>query len=87
MANNNYKNWKINQDNDGIVWLHLDKQGSPTNVLSQDVLHELRDIVFDLEKNPPRGVVFLSDKESGFIAGADIKEFPEIKQKNRHAKH
>jgi len=79
MANNNYKNWKINQDNDSIVWLHLDKQGSPTNVLSQDVLHELRDIVFDLEKNPPRGVVFLSDKESGFIAGADIKEFPEIK--------
>lgn len=79
MTNNNYKNWKIDQDNDGIVWLHLDKPDSQANVLSQDVLRELRDIISDLEKQPPRGVVFISDKDSGFIAGADIKEFPLIK--------
>ena len=83
MTNNNYKNWKINQDNDGIVWLHFDKENSPTNVLSKDVLHELRDIINELESKPPRGVVFLSDKESGFIAGADIKEFPEIKTEDQ----
>ena len=79
MTNNNYKNWKIDQDNDGIVWLHLDKPDAQANVLSQDVLHELRDIVTELERKPPRGVVFLSDKDSGFIAGADVKEFPLIK--------
>jgi len=42
------------------------------------VLQELREIVLELENKPPRGVVILSDKESGFIAGADIKEFPLI---------
>ncbi len=83
MTNNNYKNWTIDQDNDGIVWLHLDKPGSQANVLSQDVLHELRNIITDLERQPPRGVVFLSDKDSGFIAGADIKEFPLIKSEEQ----
>ena len=70
-----YKNWKVNKDGEGICWLHLDKKGSSTNVLSAEILDELDTIIADIEKSPPKGVVILSDKENGFIAGADVTEF------------
>ncbi|MBI3561413.1 MAG: enoyl-CoA hydratase/isomerase family protein [Gammaproteobacteria bacterium] len=70
-----YNHWKITRDTDGITWLHLDKADTNTNVLSNDVVIELGAIVETLTQTPPKGVVILSDKASGFIAGADIKEF------------
>ena len=70
-----YQHWKVNTDEDGICWLHLDKAESSTNVLSADVFTELETELERLNTNPPRGVVFLSDKKNGFIAGADINEF------------
>lgn len=70
-----YQHWKIETDSNGIVWLHLDKADSKTNVLSAAILNEFSDILEDLEKNVPRAVVILSDKDNGFIAGADVKEF------------
>ena len=71
----NYQHWKIETDATGITWLHLDKAESNTNVLSAAILNELSDILDELEKKLPRAVVILSDKENGFIAGADVKEF------------
>jgi 3-hydroxyacyl-CoA dehydrogenase/enoyl-CoA hydratase/3-hydroxybutyryl-CoA epimerase len=70
-----YQHWKVETDNTGICWLHLDKAESSANVLSADILHELDNIVATLTQSPPKGVVILSDKASGFIAGADVKEF------------
>ncbi len=70
-----YQHWKIETDPTGIVWLHLDKADSATNVLSAAILSEFSDILEALEKNVPRAVVIMSDKASGFIAGADVKEF------------
>ena len=78
MTDNTYNNWKIVHDEERIAWLHFDKQDSQTNVLSQQVLEELGAIIKMLEAHSPKGVVILSDKESGFIAGADVKEFPNI---------
>lgn len=78
MTNNNYKNWKVEHDAEGIAWLHIDKADAKANVLSSEVLNELADIIETLEKSPPKGVVILSDKKSGFIAGADVKEFTKI---------
>ncbi len=75
MAKNKYKNWKIENDEDGISWLHLDVPKSSANILNEQVIIELQAVVKELTKNPPVGVVILSDKESGFIAGADINEF------------
>ena len=69
------KNWKIEEDADGIVWLHLDKADSKTNVLSADVLAEFETLLDAFSNQPPRGLIILSDKDSGFIAGADVKEF------------
>ena len=71
----NYQHWKIETDPSGIAWLHLDKAESNTNVLSAAILNEFSDILEHLEKKLPRAVVILSDKENGFIAGADVKEF------------
>jgi 3-hydroxyacyl-CoA dehydrogenase / enoyl-CoA hydratase / 3-hydroxybutyryl-CoA epimerase len=70
--------WKLERDAEGIAWLTLDKPGSSANVLSGSVLSELDGLVAELERQPPRGVVVLSAKKSGFIAGADIKEFTGI---------
>ena len=75
MSQQHYQNWKIETDPHGIVWLHLDKAASNTNVLSAGILNEFSDILEELEQNTPRAVVILSDKENGFIAGADVKEF------------
>lgn len=75
MTTKKYQNWKINLDDDGIAWLHLDVPKSSTNVLSDSVMSELESIINDLSDKVPTGVVFLSDKENGFIAGADVNEF------------
>ncbi len=74
-----YKNWTIEKDSDDICWLHLDVDKSSTNILRKDVLDELNQILDELVQAPPAGVIFVSDKDNGFIAGADINEFTVIK--------
>lgn len=71
----NLKHWRFETDADHIVWCYLDVKDRSVNVLSQAVLGELQQLVTQLEQHPPRGAVILSGKESGFIAGADVKEF------------
>ena len=73
-----YKNWKIEIDDEDICWLHLDVAKSSTNILRRDVLDELDDIINDLAQSLPAGIIFVSDKSNGFIAGADINEFTKI---------
>jgi 3-hydroxyacyl-CoA dehydrogenase/enoyl-CoA hydratase/3-hydroxybutyryl-CoA epimerase len=67
--------WKLERDAEGIAWLTLDKPATSANVLSGGVLLELDGLLGPIEQDLPRGVVVLSAKKSGFIAGADIKEF------------
>jgi len=70
--------WQSERDADGIVWLTIDKPGTSANVLSSSVLRELDAVLDPLARNPPRAVVVISAKKSGFVAGADIKEFTGI---------
>jgi len=70
--------WKVDKDADSIVWLTIDKPNTSANVLSSHVLRELDTILAPLTENPPRAVILISGKKSGFIAGADIKEFTSI---------
>ena len=70
-----FSHWQATRRDDGVVVLALDRQGAPVNALSQDVLVELGEIAERLAIDPPKGVVFVSAKSSGFIAGADLKEF------------
>ncbi len=65
-------------DDDNIAWLHVDRAGSSTNVLSAAVLEALYRELLELENRKPRGLVVLSDKKNGFIAGADVNEFTQL---------
>ena len=78
MSTDTPRNWSLEKDSDGIVWLTLDKPATSANVLSGSVLIELDGHLEALERNLPRAVVVLSAKKSGFIAGADIREFTGI---------
>ena len=80
---NNIKNWRLEKDSDNIAWLHIDKADSKANVLSGDVLEELDLILSNLTPENPKGLIILSDKPSGFIAGADIKEFTTLKDSSQ----
>ncbi len=70
--------WKSHCDDDGILWLILDKQDSDTNTLSISVLEQLDTMLDQIENDLPKAVVFRSGKSSGFIAGADVNEFLEV---------
>jgi 3-hydroxyacyl-CoA dehydrogenase/enoyl-CoA hydratase/3-hydroxybutyryl-CoA epimerase len=70
--------WKTQTDDKGIVWLSLDKQGTDTNVLSVSVLDQLDFLIEQVIDDNPTAVIFQSAKASGFIAGADVKEFLEV---------
>lgn len=75
------KNWQIQSRDDGILMLLFDREGQSVNTFAQEVLLELEAIVERLAMEPPRGVILASAKASGFIAGADIKEFAEFDRK------
>jgi len=72
-------NFRVETDADNIAWLHIDKAGAGTNVLGTEVLQELDSHLREIATQNPRGLVILSDKKNGFIAGADIEEFTRIK--------
>jgi len=73
------RNWHMEVDSDRIAWLSIDKHEAGANVLSREVVLEFDSIVRALSEAPPAGLVLCSAKESGFILGADINEFPQIK--------
>lgn len=75
MANTHFK---VATDSDNIAWLHFDKADGGTNVLNFEVFEQLDRHLQTLAAECPRGLVILSDKPNGFIAGADIAAFTKI---------
>jgi 3-hydroxyacyl-CoA dehydrogenase/enoyl-CoA hydratase/3-hydroxybutyryl-CoA epimerase len=74
-----WTHWKLARDEDGVLWLVLDKSAASANTLSKDVLAELDDVLGKVETENARGLVLRSGKPAGFIAGADVNELREIK--------
>jgi 3-hydroxyacyl-CoA dehydrogenase/enoyl-CoA hydratase/3-hydroxybutyryl-CoA epimerase len=72
-------NWALEIDAERIAWLTCDMAGASANVLSGDVVRELAAKLRDAVALRPIGMVVQSGKRSGFIAGADIKEFLKIR--------
>jgi len=69
-----FRHWHTDIDAEGFVQLTLDRAGASVNSLGREVLEELGAIVERLAIEPPKGVLVRSAK-SGFVVGADIKEF------------
>jgi 3-hydroxyacyl-CoA dehydrogenase/enoyl-CoA hydratase/3-hydroxybutyryl-CoA epimerase len=79
VATGEFQHWQLTRDGDGLEWLTLDRAGASTNTLSAAVMEELRAVLARLAADPPRGLVIRSGKANGFIAGADVDEFGELK--------
>lgn len=77
------QHWRYHTDQQGIGWLELDYLLEPVNRLAAPVLSELSDILLALIAQPPKGVVFTSGKPNGFIAGADINAFSDLRDTSR----
>ena len=75
------RHWTPARREDGVLVLNFDRHDESVNAFSQDVLIELADVLERISIDPPKGVVIASAKDSGFIAGADLKEFQEFDRK------
>jgi 3-hydroxyacyl-CoA dehydrogenase/enoyl-CoA hydratase/3-hydroxybutyryl-CoA epimerase len=71
-------NWSLVVDAERIAWLTCDMAGGSANVLSADMVRELAAKLTEIAALRPHGLIVQSGKASGFIAGADIKEFVKI---------
>lgn len=69
------EHWRVERDSDDILWLFLNRKGEAVNSLSAEVLLELDLLIGHAERRTPRGLAILSDKTTGFILGADIRQF------------
>ena len=73
------KHWRFEIDFEGLGWLTLDVPKASVNTLSREALAELEMLVARFEEliatDQLAGIILLSGKPSGFIAGADISEF------------
>jgi 3-hydroxyacyl-CoA dehydrogenase/enoyl-CoA hydratase/3-hydroxybutyryl-CoA epimerase len=78
------RHWRKAVDDDGVCWLTLDKLGAAANTLSSDVLEQLAGELDAIPSSAVRGLVFESGKRTGFILGADVKEFSRL-QDAQHA--
>lgn len=77
------RHWRIERDRDAIAWLTLDRADSSTNSLSREVLEELGAVLSGLVKELPKALIIRSGKEDGFIAGADVREFTRIENRQQ----
>lgn len=73
------KHWSFHTDIENIGWLTINSPGGSVNTLSREAIMELETLVARFEdlanSGELVGVVLLSGKDSGFIAGADVSEF------------
>ena len=74
-----YKHWKLDHDSQGLLWVTFDKADASANTLSGEVLEEFDKVLDEAASIAPKGMIIRSGKPTGFIAGADIEEFLDIK--------
>jgi len=71
----NATQWRVNLDEDKVAWLEFDKADASANTLSHAAMAELDAKLSEIRALNPKALIVISTKASGFIAGADIKEF------------
>jgi 3-hydroxyacyl-CoA dehydrogenase/enoyl-CoA hydratase/3-hydroxybutyryl-CoA epimerase len=73
------RQWKLAVDTDRVAWLTFDRPGHSANALSRAAMTELNERLGEIESARPAGLVIVSGK-SGFIAGADVSEFSQVRE-------
>ena len=77
------KNWHYSIDLEQIAWATLDVKGQTQNTLGRAAFEELDTILTavadGVRAKGVRGLVVMSGKEKSFVAGADIREFDNLK--------
>ena len=72
------KHWRFEIDHENLGWLTIDTPKAAVNTLPLEALTELERLVARFEElvatGEVVGIILLSGKESGFIAGADLYE-------------
>jgi len=74
------RNWSLDFDGEGVATLTLDCPGGSTNTLGREVMTELDACIAEVERRRPAALVLRSGKDSGFVAGADIREFTSLSE-------
>ncbi len=74
-----FKHFRVETGQEGILWLLLDYEQGETNILSSGLLDEFNAVLDHLIRMQPTGLALGSAKKRGFIAGADVKEFTRIR--------
>lgn len=75
MVEQKYKHWKMETDQERILWLTIDRDGAKVNSMNREVFDEFDRVLDDVAQQNPAAVIILSGKKTGFIAGADITQF------------
>ncbi len=79
MSDFTYNNFTVETDRRGVTTVSMDVPDRPLNVLDAGVMVELEQIVAGIQSSAcHRLVVFRSHKESGFLAGADVRRIAKI---------
>lgn len=72
------RNWRFEVDAENLGWLTIDTPNASVNMLSFEAISELETLVARFEdliaSSEVIGIILLSGKDSGFIAGADLNE-------------
>ena len=75
-----FTHWTFHIDEQNIGWLELDVANSSVNILRREVLSEWGEVMAHISQQETlAGLCFLSGKDRGFVYGADIQEFSDLK--------
>ena len=73
------RHWRFEIDFESLGWLTIDTPKAAVNTLSRESIAELESLVARFEDliatGELLGIILLSGKDSGFVAGADVSEF------------
>jgi 3-hydroxyacyl-CoA dehydrogenase/enoyl-CoA hydratase/3-hydroxybutyryl-CoA epimerase len=71
--------WRLSVDYEGIAWALMDREGERVNSMGRRLTEELGEIIKWAETaaihGEIKGLVLMSAKPTGFLVGADIREF------------
>jgi 3-hydroxyacyl-CoA dehydrogenase/enoyl-CoA hydratase/3-hydroxybutyryl-CoA epimerase len=80
MITGKYENWSLNLDEYNILWCTFDRKDSSANTLNEPILRELDQILNGIAQGTQaKALVIQSGKSTGFIVGADILQFKNLR--------